>query len=468
MKILFTKTTEVMSSAVIAVCSGIGYFSSYAEDKEEKSVKVIFDFGTEDFEYDEEDVDISQFETYTTNLNYVQIPAGRFTRNGYGFDGWTYDGVYGYYGTDIITIPSDVDEFVIKAVWYDLYSENKCNIIYNLEYKGEQCERPTWLKNTTAAAGMIFEPNYRSLDIGTAYTNGYTDGVHNFTSGQKIILPDHDLVLTPIWHSRIQLTFTTGDVDRVNGNKSVTFEKISNSSTELPTADRFSRSGFNLVGWLSDYDGQIYKVGATVTTPDTDATYTAVWEPKSYNVVFSTGEGGKSLKVTGLTDTAIICPDPEHTVSGKYFAGWKDSTGKIYPVGSEYIIPGALPGSGISLKGVWETGEPPVTEPPVSATTTTATTSATPSESTTTTPATTESTTGEKINFGDVNTDGEITVADATLLLQHLGNADKYKLSEQGQKNADCYNTGDGLSARDALAIQKYDSKVITSLPESE
>lgn len=447
MKKLFTKTAAAMSAAVIAVCSSVGFFSTIAADEEEKNVKVIFDFGTEDFEYDEEDVDISQFESYTTTKNYVQIPAGRFTRDDYGFDGWTYDGIYGYYGTDIITIPDDVDEFVIKAVWYDLHTETKCNVIYNLEYEGEQCERPIWLKDFTATVGTIFQPNYRSIDIGTAYTNGYTDGIHTFTASQKIILPDHDIVLTPIWHKRIHLTFVAGDVDRINGNTSVTFEKVSNSSTELPTADRFSRNGFNLVGWLSDYDGQIYNVGATVTTPDTDATYTAVWEPKSYNVVFITGEGGASVKVTGLTDTAIICPDPEHTIAGKYFAGWKDSTGTIYPVGSEYIIPGALPGSGISLKGVWETGEPPVTEPPVT---------------------TDETTSEEKIIFGDVNTDGEITVADATLLLQHLGNSDKYKISEQGRKNADCYNTGDGLSARDALAIQKYDSKVITSLPETE
>ena len=61
------------------------------------------------------------------------------------------------------------------------------------------------------------------------------------------------------------------------------------------------------------------------------------------------------------------------------------------------------------------------------------------------------------------------------LILQALANKDKYGLggtdenaiTEQGWKNADCYNVGDGVSPNDALAIQKYDAKVITKLPET-
>lgn len=67
--------------------------------------------------------------------------------------------------------------------------------------------------------------------------------------------------------------------------------------------------------------------------------------------------------------------------------------------------------------------------------------------------------------YGDVNCDGEVSVADATLLLQVLGNADKYKLSEQGRINADVSGSGDGLSAADALAIQMYDAGAVDKLP---
>lgn len=62
-----------------------------------------------------------------------------------------------------------------------------------------------------------------------------------------------------------------------------------------------------------------------------------------------------------------------------------------------------------------------------------------------------------KLMKGDTNCDGEVSVADATLLLQHLGNKDKYKLSDQGALNADVDGEA-GLSAMDALHIQMYDA----------
>lgn len=62
---------------------------------------------------------------------------------------------------------------------------------------------------------------------------------------------------------------------------------------------------------------------------------------------------------------------------------------------------------------------------------------------------------------GDANCDGELTIADATLILQHLGNADKYSLSAQGEFNADVTGDYDGISAADALAIQMLETGVI-------
>ncbi|MDE7226596.1 MAG: glycoside hydrolase family 9 protein, partial [Ruminococcus sp.] len=69
----------------------------------------------------------------------------------------------------------------------------------------------------------------------------------------------------------------------------------------------------------------------------------------------------------------------------------------------------------------------------------------------------TDSPSGNKYLAGDANCDGVVTVADATLVLQVLGNADKYAISEQGRKNADVDGTA-GLSAVDALNIQQYDA----------
>jgi len=48
-----------------------------------------------------------------------------------------------------------------------------------------------------------------------------------------------------------------------------------------------------------------------------------------------------------------------------------------------------------------------------------------------------------------------------------VANSKKYEISPQGLENADVYCKGDGITAMDALSIQKYDAKLLTSLPES-
>ena len=73
----------------------------------------------------------------------------------------------------------------------------------------------------------------------------------------------------------------------------------------------------------------------------------------------------------------------------------------------------------------------------------------------------------DDIMYGDANVDGVITIADATAILQAVGNPDKYALSEQGAKNADVYQRGDGITGADALSVQKYEAGMLKSLPES-
>lgn len=66
--------------------------------------------------------------------------------------------------------------------------------------------------------------------------------------------------------------------------------------------------------------------------------------------------------------------------------------------------------------------------------------------------------------FGDANLDGTLSLADALSVLQFIANEEKYPLNAQQQFNADCYNSGDGITAMDALAIQNLDTGKIDSL----
>ena len=69
-----------------------------------------------------------------------------------------------------------------------------------------------------------------------------------------------------------------------------------------------------------------------------------------------------------------------------------------------------------------------------------------------------------EILWGDADCDGKIYLNDAVLVMQAIGNPDAYgvngseptHITEKGKKNADVSETGDDLTNRDALAIQKY------------
>lgn len=66
--------------------------------------------------------------------------------------------------------------------------------------------------------------------------------------------------------------------------------------------------------------------------------------------------------------------------------------------------------------------------------------------------------------IGDTNTDGEVNLADAVLIMQFMANPQKYHISEQGRKNADC-SGNDGITANDAYAIQLFTLGLIDKLP---
>ena len=65
---------------------------------------------------------------------------------------------------------------------------------------------------------------------------------------------------------------------------------------------------------------------------------------------------------------------------------------------------------------------------------------------------------------GDANLDGKINVADAVTVLQYIGNAEKYPLSETAKKAADC-DGEPGITGSDAIMIQKYDAGIIRLFP---
>ena len=195
----------------------------------------------------------------------------------------------------------------------------------------------------------------------------------------------------------------------------------------------------------------------------TDGTKTYGWGSKAYGY---NGSGDVEVEM----DNTFTIPDPEKEGASleveadfddtfiEFQDWWKSSAndGKGGDVSVTYN----------TITVVYEydhTGESSETTTTTTATTTTATTttsSTTPAETTTTAEL------PEVTLLGDANLDKKVSVADAVAILQALANKDKYALKPQGAANADCFDPGDGVTGKDALAIQKLDAKSISKLPE--
>ena len=160
---------------------------------------------------------------------------------------------------------------------------------------------------------------------------------------------------------------------------------------------------------------------------------------------------------------------------GDFYANYANSEGSNLDGGKK----GSGGGSSVTPKPPVQTEpveKPVTTTKPVSTTTKPVPTTTKPAPTTTkATPTeapvvpTTTAGTGTTVTLiGDANCDGSVTMADAASIYQSIGNPDKYGLSKQGAANADCSNPGSGITAADALAVQKFCASLIEKLPIKE
>ena len=153
-----------------------------------------------------------------------------------------------------------------------------------------------------------------------------------------------------------------------------------------------------------------------------------------------------------------------------FHTAWRNTDGSPKPAGFAETN-GTYKGLGYHMaSGISQNTAPAVYAdgqwtPPATTTSTTTTTETTTTETTTTT---TSETTSAPIGslIGDANLDNKVSVSDAVAILQYIANKDKYPLTDVAVDNADVYARGDGVTARDALSIQRLDAGIISSLPE--
>ncbi len=186
------------------------------------------------------------------------------------------------------------------------------------------------------------------------------------------------------------------------------------------------------------------------------------------------------INVKGDQQANVVSSRTEKVSSSCKYAGFEMDSSISYVASGKYILTEAT-GETLfnSLSATFNTdggcmdnekiSSGVVITPPTSTQPTTAPTTA-PTSAPTTVPTTVPTTTPVTPSTGlagDANCDGKVTIADAAAIFQYMSNSDKYTLSKQGMANADVSNKGDGITAADAIAIQKFDAGLLSKLPES-
>ena len=208
------------------------------------------------------------------------------------------------------------------------------------------------------------------------------------------------------------------------------------SSSMLPNFGNYSQEGLISVAWSTSVDDS------------------SKW--LKGEGVFCTISGTVASGVADGTVSEIsIVPTDRETYSGSGVKNTEFDCG--------YLKDGAK----VSYKVKANAGSVTVGTKTETTTTTTATTTAAPTTQATTTVTTAGTTEGgstlEVSLKGDANVDGKVTIADAVAILQSIANKDKYELKPQGKVNGDVDGTA-GITANDALTIQKFDAGAITKL----
>ncbi len=148
------------------------------------------------------------------------------------------------------------------------------------------------------------------------------------------------------------------------------------SSFELSESTRFSRKGYELIGWYINTTDEYIGCGAPYVMPTYDLYVDAVWEALEYSVGFAglggtTASGESNIYIDGTYGVPMTLPENPFTKEGYIFSGWKYD-GVVYQEGDTFEIPALTVGLKVVLSAVW-TKEATVTTAATTTTTTTTT-----------------------------------------------------------------------------------------------
>lgn len=278
----------------------------------------------------------------------VILSSYALEKEGYDFTGWTYDNVVMFEPGDVFVMPDE--NVVLQPVLADDEDMGVYKVNYNTEGYPSVDKIVATKKNANYPVRIS---NNRCLRDGFTQI-GWTDGTRTFTSSDKIIMPSHDVELYPKWYEMFDVYYEAGDVDNINGAKSVVFNRMETSVFDVANASRLSRSGYTITGWLCDYDNKVYLPVSQFEMPSSEVHFTAVWTPAVYSLTFySSNDMKQKYPIKAEYNSELVMPECSFRYSGYKFAGWTYKN-ETYQPGDIFTVPALLSGQSITFGTAWE------------------------------------------------------------------------------------------------------------------
>ena len=321
---------------------------SLEEDGEEEEIYYIFfDLSDPYFKYEN---NYEKIENIVTDSNNIIIPEIKLIKEGFYFNGWTSDFIYGYKPGSVFNM--NQKKTTLFPIFEDKNDTTYFRFEYVVEYNGEIIDVSKELRPTIERANSLKAISKRSFMTSNATSQGWTDGKNYFSYSDYLIMPRRNVTLYAVFHNYRKFSYSYGDVDGIVGNADDAFVFPEGTTIDLAESSRLSRKGYKIKGWHCEYDGKDYPIFYPYKLPDADVVMTAIWEPVQYTIILITGVNSiPNIKIRAKTNDIIIVPNIER--EGYILSGWVFYENKSYKVGDEMIVEGQIPGLGISGRAIW-------------------------------------------------------------------------------------------------------------------
>ncbi|MBQ6163211.1 MAG: InlB B-repeat-containing protein, partial [Clostridia bacterium] len=291
----------------------------------------------------------------------VTLPANVFTRTGYDFLGWTFNGEDIEDGATVMNLVTVKGEnAVLKAKW----RPHTYTVRFHTSEGTGTMDDQNFVYGTAQNLNVnLFIRTGMHVD-GWATTDGgavvYTDGqqVNNLTTVDGAVIDLYAVWLPNVYTVAYNANGGEGEMPSVDYDY---------GETKALSANIFTRTGYIFKGWATSPTGEkAYDDGESVSNlteaHGVTVTMYAVWQPITYTVVFHANNGSSDTTEKTFTyDNNESFPLNTFTRTGYTFVKWtvnSDGTGASYgngfTVGKDTVNLTAQDGAVIDLYALWK------------------------------------------------------------------------------------------------------------------